>query len=85
MTLNYWYKECPFCRQGRLHLFEDITHNRLYLHCEECEWGWLNPHEASDPGRGFCTIDAEFESKAVNMDTIRFYGWEEYARHSYET
>ena len=51
MTI-YWYKSCPICDgQGRLHILEDITHKRLYLHCEECEWGWLNPLEANDPAK----------------------------------
>ena len=83
MTI-YWYKSCSICGQGRLYIWKDITHERLYLHCEECEWGWLNPLDANDRDKAFLTIDMDFESESVDIDTIRMYGWEEYAQHSYE-
>jgi len=40
MNTRYWYKECPVCLQGRLFLAKDVTHDKIYLHCEECECGW---------------------------------------------
>jgi hypothetical protein len=85
MANYYWYKPCPACHgQGRLIIYEDVTHGRLYLHCEECEWGWLDPESADDPGAGFLTLSAEFASALPDADRIASYGWSKYALHSFD-
>ena len=68
---------------GRLHIFEDLSRNELYLHCDECEWGWRNPEEASSPDAAFMTVTEEFEARLADWNTIQRYGWEKYARRFY--
>jgi hypothetical protein len=77
----YWWKQCPNCRGGRLALCEDTTNMRMYLHCEECETGFLDPEEVNEPGAGFLTVDCPFESHAADIQTIRKYSWERFALH----
>ena len=43
MRTLYWSSTCANCNQGRLLFQNDITNARVYVHCEECEWGWLHP------------------------------------------
>lgn len=77
----YWYRTCTSCGQGRLYLQRDITHDRLYLHCEECEWGWLDP-EACDRGEpGFLTLLLEYESDNPSESEIEVAGWRRFAKH----
>ncbi len=83
MEKYYWYDECANCRQGRLILTEDTTNKRIYLHCEECEYGWLNPKEINETSKGFLTLEEEFETESPNLETIKKYGWETVARNSF--
>ena len=83
MEKFYWYDECVNCHQGRLILIEDTTNGRMYLHCEECERGWLTPEEVSDNSRGFLTLEEDFETENPNWKTIKQYGWESVAKHSF--
>ncbi|HXO42199.1 MAG TPA: hypothetical protein VN999_12160 [Thermoanaerobaculia bacterium] len=84
-TKYYWYKQCPICEgQGRLLILRDVTHDRLYLHCDECEWGWLDPELVDDVSAAFLTLDEEFNSEAPTLEEIQRYGWERYALHSFE-
>ena len=83
MQRYFWYTSCPVCRQGRLHIFEDLTHHRLYLHCDDCERGWLDPESARDPNACFLTYEVEFESRAPTAETIEAYGWSKYATNTY--
>lgn len=85
MTTYYWFKTCPFCDgQGRLIITEDVTHKRLYLHCEECEYGWMNPEDAENVKKRFLTLDEDFESENPSLERIKEYGWLKYALHSFE-
>ena len=86
MPKYYWYKLCPVCDgQGRLLIREDVTNRRLYLHCEECEWGWLSPEQAHNPAAGFLTLNVEYaDDDNPNWETIEKYGWSQYALHWYE-
>jgi hypothetical protein len=79
----YWYDECVNCHQGRLILTEDTTNKRIYLHCEECERGWLTTLEASDKSKGFLTLNENFEAENPSFETIKKYGWEAAARNSF--
>jgi len=63
---------------------EDTTHGRLYLHCEECEMGWLQPQESHDPSKGFLTLNEIFESEIPSYDRILKFGWSGYAKHVIE-
>jgi len=70
MSEQFWLnKECPICEQGRLFVTEDITNQRLYLHCEECECGWLNPEELTK-GKSFLAINPDFEERIPSKETI---------------
>ena len=62
-------------------IIEDITHGRLYLHCEECEWGWLRPEDSDDPVKGFLTLKQDYESVIPSYDRIRELGWLDYAKN----
>jgi hypothetical protein len=87
LTRYYWYELCPRCGfggGGRLTIYEDITNRRLYLQCDECEWGWRNPEKANDQSAGFLTLTEEFEARLADWATIQRYGWEKYAKESYE-
>lgn len=85
MTRYYWYKQCPICEgQGRLLILRDMTRNRMYLHCEECEWGWIDPEKADNPEAAFLTLDEEFESEVPTLEQIQQYGWGKYALHFFD-
>ena len=84
MSKSYWYKQCPRCRQGRLFIIEDVTHHRLYLHCEECEMGYKRPEDADIPGGGFLTLDEDFKTTVANLARIVALGWEAIAQHCLE-
>jgi hypothetical protein len=84
MTHYYWYRTCPICRQGRLLIFKDLTRNELYLHCEECEWGWRDPDAAESRGAAFLTLDEEFESAPATAEDLVFFTWQKYAVHEFD-
>jgi hypothetical protein len=84
MTHYYWYQTCPVCSQGRLLIFKDLAAQQLYLHCEECEWGWRNPERSSEKEAGFLTLDEEFESKPATKEDIDGLGWTKYAAHEFD-
>ncbi|MBK8238216.1 MAG: hypothetical protein IPK74_22020 [Deltaproteobacteria bacterium] len=65
-------------------IFKDLTSRRLYLHCEECEWGWQDPERSSDAGAGFLTLDEEFESMPATREDIDEHGWTKYAAHDFD-
>ncbi|ASA54582.1 hypothetical protein RND59_13360 [Vibrio ruber] len=83
MEKFYWFCECSNCHQGRLIITEDITNNRLYLHCEECEYGWLNPLDTDDIEKGFLTLLEEFETRNPSIEDIGQYNWLDYAKNSF--
>jgi hypothetical protein len=68
----FWFQTCPFCGQGRLVVMYDMTRDRLYLHCEECESGWRDPARIGDPDTRFLTLDEEFDARpATEQDLVR--------------
>jgi hypothetical protein len=73
----YWYKTCPFCKQGRLFVFKNTTLNKLYLHCEECERGYYNIDDVSS-SNSFLTLEENFESTEANLLDIKSNNWEGY-------
>jgi hypothetical protein len=84
MEKYYWYKNCPACNQGRLIITQDITNERLYLHCEECEMGWLNPSDADENKNGFLTLLVDFETKNPDFELIQKNNWSPVAKYSFE-
>lgn len=87
MSKYYWYKACPRCGfsgGGRLTIFEDLTNHCLYLHCDECEWGWRDPQKADDLSAAFLTLTESFEAHLADWHDIERYSWEKYALNFYE-
>lgn len=81
----YWMRLCPCCDgQGRLVIMKDLSHDALYLHCEECEWGWRDPEKASDVAAGFLTLAEVFQARSASMDDITRHGWAGYLAGSFE-
>lgn len=65
-------------------IFKDLARDELYLHCEECEWGWRNPDTANRQDAAFLTLDEKFESApATSADVIRF-AWQKYAASEFD-
>lgn len=85
MQTYFWYANCPRCQQGRLVIIEDVTNDRLYLHCEECEMGWLDPATAYDAANGFLTLLENFNTRNPDLDTIKKRGWEKIAKYSFQS
>lgn len=80
MQKYFWYKTCPICDgEGRLFITEDISRKRLYLHCEECESGFLDPTQLKN---SFLTVIENYKYKLANFETIKNYGWESIAQNS---
>jgi len=80
----FWYQECSFCRQGRLLIAKDVTHDALYLHCEECERGWRDPEAAGDRSASFLTLNEDFEGSFPDEAEISLAGWGKYKIHTFE-
>jgi hypothetical protein len=70
----YWYQICPFCNEGRLLVFKNISAEKLYFHCEECERGYYDIQHL-DVEHSFLTLLEDFESTAASFDDIQKGGW----------
>ncbi len=75
---QYWFTACAFCNQGRLFLVKNVTANALYLHCEECEWGWRDPEQVGDLTACFLTLDEDFDAEMASWKDIEDAGWQQY-------
>ncbi len=60
---------------------EDVTNQRVYLYCEECEYGWLSPEEAGDVAKGFLTLEESFETENPSLEKIKQYDWAAVAKY----
>lgn len=79
MTTYYWSRFCPTCKEeGQLFIVEDLTLKRLYLHCDECEQGFVDPRDV-DSGECFLTLTRDYDYKIADLATIERYGWKEFA------
>jgi len=74
----YWARQCVFCGQGRLMIMKDLAQNELYLHCEECEWGWRDPEEAGGREGMFLTLSEPFDARPASIEEIRAADWTKY-------
>ncbi len=85
MAHYFWYRTCPLCRdQGRLLVFKNTSELKLYLHCEECEWGWADPESAHSKELGFLTLDEDFEAMPAGASDIKEFGWTQYALNEFD-
>ena len=75
MKTFYWFKTCPFCNQGRLFIYKNITDSKLYLHCEECERGYYDPQKI-DAEHSFLTLSEDFDAVVATADDVKTMGWE---------
>lgn len=79
---KYWNGTCPICEQGNLVIERDTTNNRLVLHCDECEWVFLNDEQIARRSGAFNSLVADVDLQPVSdIEEIRAAGWEKYARH----
>jgi len=81
MSTCFWYKECKVCEQGRLFIVEDLSRHRLYLHCEECEIGFIEPCHMKS-GETFLTLDLDYDCRYADQETIDRYDWQKFALNS---
>ena len=80
VMVRYWFQVCPNCDgQGRLFICREKESGDLYLHCEECEWGFRDPRRCADASDGFLAIDGE--SDIATLSEIETAGWSCYAKH----
>lgn len=86
METYYWTRNCPRCGQGRLLIMKDRSRGALYLHCEECEWGWRNPADAAAGvvEKAFLTLTEEFESSVASLQEIEAQGWSSYVTGEFQ-
>jgi predicted RNA-binding Zn-ribbon protein involved in translation (DUF1610 family) len=56
---QYRYTVCPNCKQDTIIACARDSDNKLFLHCEECEWGWNTPAEVDAGASGFLALDIE--------------------------
>lgn len=85
MKTYYWMRTCVHCNgQGRLLIMKDLSTNSLYLHCEECEWGWRDPEKADDVGWAFLTLDEDFEAEPASSAEIERHGWSRYVAGEFQ-
>lgn len=55
---------------------KNLDADALYLHCEECEWGWGDLDSACSGRGGFLTFEAVFAARAATLGEVREAGWE---------
>jgi hypothetical protein len=80
MPNRYWFKGCPRCNgQGRLFIQRERSSGRLYLHCEECEFGFFDPERSDQTTDGFLAIDVDFE--LPDLKEIESQEWRRFALH----
>jgi|GEM_PF-538085 len=80
----YWTANCAMCNQGRLILQNDITNHRIYAHCEECEYGWLEPEELNDLDKGFLTLAGDYQTADPSWEEIQQSQWRDHVAGSFE-
>ena len=77
---GHWFKLCPRCDgQGRLFIVRDCSTGRLYLHCEECEYGFRNPEACANISDGFLAVGVRYDTPT--QSEIEANGWRRYAKH----
>jgi len=75
----YWMRPCIHCNgQGRLLIMKNLSTNSLYLHCEECEWGWRQPDRTDDVEAAFLTLQENFQAQPASAMEIEQAGWSGY-------
>jgi len=79
----FWYTNCPNCNnQGNLNIMKNQTTSELYLHCDECEWGWRDPTKILNSDAMFMTLLEDFHSVPATWDEIVSSNWQIFARNA---
>ena len=68
--------ECQFCGQGRLFPYREDDSGEVYLHCEECEWGWRHPERLTAED-GFLTLDVPGDAQPASRDEVLSSQWKD--------
>lgn len=63
---------------------KDLSNHSLYLHCEECEWGWREPEKTDDVGSAFLTLVEDFEAEPASRAEIERHGWRRYVAGEFQ-
>ena len=63
---------------------DSITNARVYVHCEECEWGWLHPEGLGDVAQGFLTLLSDYETTDPTREEIERSEWRGHIAGSFE-
>jgi hypothetical protein len=76
---QYWLTTCKnCCNQGLLFIMKNLSTQKLYLHCGECEWGWHDPETVDDQNAKFLTLEQDFEADFATLIEIAKEGWSKY-------
>jgi len=84
MPTSYWTRACASCLHGRLVLQHDITNDRLYAHCEDCEMGWLHAADQADAAKGFLTLLVDFGSVDPDAEDVARSEWADHVAGTFE-
>ena len=85
MTRYHWMRTCLHCNgQGRLLILKDTSADKLYLHCEECEWGWRDPQATDNIKAAFLTLEEEFDTEVPPKEEIEKRGWGQHISGSFD-
>jgi hypothetical protein len=77
MKKIFWFKICPFCRQGRLFIYRKLNKDQLYFHCEECEREYYHPENIDMEHAVLNLSEDKTTIEATEADLNRF-GWGKY-------
>lgn len=66
---------CSSCRQGRLILQRIDRSRQIYAHCEECEWGFMEPEDVQYPERAFLTLSSDGDTSDPTIEEIAETVW----------
>jgi transcription elongation factor Elf1 len=75
MRKLYWTKICPACKEGQLVFQNDVTNNKIYVHCGECEMGWATPMDLVNEKNGFLTLLDDFDAVDPSFEEIKSSIW----------
>ena len=76
---TFWYKQCPRCEQGQLFIHRNCETDGLYLHCDECEWGFSDPTQCDLVSGGYIAVFIHYD--VPTLKEIEARGWSAFALH----
>ena len=78
MKLYCSHRICSCCGKGRLFVYKNTVVDCLYLHCQECEYGWDNAEQWYDRDSAFLTRTEDFEAVPASWYDIEDQLWQRY-------